>query len=268
MMIEWPKRAAASEPKQLRNHRPKKATYYTPFLPGGFFTKIWTKLVTSFPHPSLNPAASRSRCADLVDRSELTSEDAQQAGRFRRWGRGRTPLRTAHRWMESQTQFFWSKRQWGNEIPNRQHPQPPVSIEYTNNMWFLWKFTFFLYQYRVNIQIPHKIASISAIIPWTGQKPPPPYRTSLSAHCFSACPALYITAPATDAQRARITWILAPLSSPVRSSRGLLCRVRWRLSEQRLPGANGGWSSKGGAKKIRYAFGLLRVTPQIKMCPP
>ena len=32
-------------------------------------------------------------------------------------------------------------------------------------MWFLWKLTLFSYQYRVNIQIPHKIASISAIIP-------------------------------------------------------------------------------------------------------
>ena len=37
--------------------------------------------------PSLNPAASRSRCADLVDRSELTPEDAQKAGRDRLPGR-------------------------------------------------------------------------------------------------------------------------------------------------------------------------------------
>ena len=37
--------------------------------------------------PSLNPVASRSRCADLVDRSALTSKDAQKAGRGRLPGR-------------------------------------------------------------------------------------------------------------------------------------------------------------------------------------
>ena len=90
---------------------------------------------------------------------------------------------------------------------------------------FYGNFPFFIYQYRVNIQIPHKIASISAIIPWAGQKPPPPYRTSPSAHCFSACPALHITAPATDAQRGQDHVDLGPFSPPGPSPKGLLSVV-------------------------------------------